>query len=316
MNQESFEFTKDQLKNLGFGEDIAKDLHTKMDQNLAEFTLNHSRAFGKDVVDSVLHFSKGDQLEKDITFFNRFDSTLKKEGMEDLTQTFFVGAKYNYTLQERYNMMEGRAAFREQPKMERVEVNGEMKMMPTGETYFAWRALDFKSADKFGNFDPKVMFWDHEKELKQYPVKGVEEKYDLSRLLPSIQRGNLANVTIIKDGQEIAAKVVANPRMMRLDFYDAAGQKMELKKVDKQAVNQTQKVELTPQQVQQAAIARGEAAKQTDLKAGGVDQAQGQQAAQSETNSQSKTEQVKQQDTVAAEQKNDHGHRRKTGVKV
>lgn len=286
MNQESFKYTADQLKNLGFGEDIAKDLYTKMDQNLAEFTLNHSRTFGKDVVDSVLHFSKGDQLDKDLTFFNRFDSTLKKEGMENLTQTFFVGQKYNYTLQERYNMMDGRSVYREQPKMEPKDDNGQTRMKPTGGTYVAWRGLNFKEADNYGNFLPKVIFWDHEKELQKYPIKDIAEKYDRSRIMRPLEKGNRVDVVLLRDGQEIAAKVVANPRMMRLDFYDGNGQSLVVRKEQKQALDQSQKVQQTPQQVQQAAIERS------------AEQKHGQ------------------KDSVAAEQQNNQSQRRRQGARI
>jgi hypothetical protein len=59
MNQASFEYNRDQLQYMGFGEDIAKALNTKMEQNLTEFTLEHKRRFGKDEMHSVLHFFKG-----------------------------------------------------------------------------------------------------------------------------------------------------------------------------------------------------------------------------------------------------------------
>ncbi|TWR26830.1 hypothetical protein FPZ42_07270 [Mucilaginibacter achroorhodeus] len=255
MNQESYQYTADQLKNLGFGEEIAKALHVKMDQNLTEFTLNHRREFGKDVMESVLYFSKGDDVAKDLTFFNRYDSTLKKEGMEDLTQTFFVGQKYNYTLQERYNMMDGRAVYREQPVMEKQLVDGKEKMVPTGDTYFAWRSLNFKEADQYGNFNPKTIFWDHEKELQKYPIKDIEEKYDRSRIMRPLEKGNIVQVTLVRDGQGIPANAVANPRMMRLEFHDAAGQTLTVGK--KQSVNQSQKTVMTPQEVQRAAMAQG-----------------------------------------------------------
>lgn len=263
MNQQSFEYNKDQLQNLGFGNEIAKDLLTKMDQNLAEFTLQHRREFGKDVVESVLYFSKGDDLKKDLTFFNRFDTTLKQEGKEDLTQTFFVGTKYNYPLQERYNMMDGRYAYREQPKMEKQDIGeGKTKMVPTGETYLAWRGMDFKSADGYGNFNPKVIFWDHAQEIQKYPIKGVDEKYDLSRILRAIEKGNRVDVVLLRDGQETPAKIVANPRMMRFDFYDSNGQTMVVRQVEKQKLAQTEKMELTPQEVQRAAIAKAAEQKQ------------------------------------------------------
>ncbi|MFD0765399.1 hypothetical protein ACFQZI_11095 [Mucilaginibacter lutimaris] len=263
MNQSSFQYNQDTLRNLGFGEEIAKELHTKMDQHLSEFTLNHKRQFGKDVVESVLHFSKGDDLQKDITFFNRFDATLKKEGMENLTQSFYIGQKFNYTLQERYNMMDGRAAYREQPKMiPEEQPDGKVKMVPTGETYFAWRSLNFKEADAYGNFNPKVVFWDHEKELQKYPIKNIDEKYDRARIIRPLEKGNRVTVTLVRDGQETQAQVVANPRMMRLDFYDDKGQSLVVRQVEKQAVSQSQKADMTPQEVQKAAIARAAEQKQ------------------------------------------------------
>ncbi|MES2376052.1 MAG: hypothetical protein V4553_05725 [Bacteroidota bacterium] len=299
MTQESYEFTRDQVKNLGFGDDIAGPLLTKMEQNLTEFTLDHTRKFGNDEMRSTLYFSKGDQ--KDYTFFNKFDTTLMQEGKEDLTQTFFVGPKYNYTLQERYNMMDGRAAYREQPVMKPVAGDdGVAKMKPTGETYFAWRALDFKASDQYGNFNPKIMFWNHQKEVLKYPIKGIEENYDKERLLRRLEKGNKVDVTLLKDGQELSAKMTANPKMMRLDFYDSNGQSLIVRKVEKQAVDQTQKVEMTPQEVQRAAKAQAAEQKQ--------DAGQGQNQQQAEKGS------VKQ--NVAAEQQQEHGQKRRPGVRV
>jgi len=242
MNEQSFDYVKNQLFYLGFGEEIAKPLRVKMEQNLTEFTLPHTRKFGQDETSSVLHFSKGDQKDKDMTFFNRVDVTLKQAGKEDLTQSFFIGKEYNYTLQERYNMMDGRFAYREQPKMEKVEENGETKMKPTGETYFGWKGLNFKETDKYGNFMPKTMFWKHEREFYKYPIKELAEPYDAKRIIASMQKGNKANVTILKDGEEIKGQIAANPRMQRFDFYDAGGQSIKVEQVKKQRLDKTEEM--------------------------------------------------------------------------
>ncbi|WP_426582608.1 hypothetical protein [Mucilaginibacter sp. R-33] len=312
MNEQSFDYVKNQLFYLGFGDEIAKPLREQMEKKLTEFTVPHSRKFGQDETHSILHFSKGDQKDKDMTFFNRADVTLKQPGKEDLTQTFFFGKEYNYTLQERYNMMDGRAAYREQPKVAPVEENGEVRMKPTGETYFAWRGLDFKNADQYGNFNPKVTFWDHEKELQKYPIKGVEEKYDRSRMIRPLEKGNKVDVILLRDGQETPAKMVANPRMMRLDFYDANGQSLIVRKVEKQAVDHTQKMEMTPQEVQRAAIAK--AAEQKN-QGQAPNQQQGQAAAeQKEGQSQQQSQKEGAKETVATEQKQEQ--RRRQGVRV
>jgi hypothetical protein len=240
-NEKSYDYVKNQLLYLGFGEEIAQPLQRKMEQGLTEFTLPHTRKFGQDETQSTLYFSKGDQ--KDMIFFNRFDVTLKQPGKDGLTQSFFVGKEYNYTLQERYNMMDGRFAYREQPRVGPKEVEGEVKMVPTGETYFGWKGIDFKESDKYGNFLPKTMFWNHEKELVKYPVKELAEPYDHKRLMASIEKGNKANVTIIKDGQEIKGTIAANPRMQRFDFYDSNGQSLIVKQVEKQKLSQSEKKE-------------------------------------------------------------------------
>jgi hypothetical protein len=317
MNEQSFDYVKNQLFYLGFGEEVAKPLREKMEQNLTEFTVPHTRKFGQDETNSILHFSKGDQKDKDMTFFNRADITLKQPGKEDLTQTFFFGKEHNYTLQERYNMMDGRAAYREQPKMAPVEENGEVKMKPTGETYYAWRGLDFKNADQYGNFNPKVMFWNHQKEVGKYPIKGIEENYDKQRLIAKLEKGNKVDVTLIRDGHETQAKLVANPRMARLDFYDSNGQSLIVRKVEKQAVDQTQKVGMTPQEVQKAAIARAAEQKQNqDQSQNGASTTQS--GDQKETNGrtpeQSQKENTKQQ--VAAEQQEQQTNRRRQGARL
>jgi len=300
MNEQSFDYVKNQLFYLGFGEEIAIPLREKMEQNLVEFDLPHTRKFGQDEVQTVLRFSKGDQSDKDMTFFNRADMTLKQPGKEDLTQTFFYGKEYNYTLQERYNMMDGRAAYREQPKVAPVEENGTVRMKPTGETYFAWRGLDFKNADKYGNFLPKTMFWNHQKEVVKYPIKEVGENYDKQRLIAKLEKGNKVDVTLLRDGGETPAKMVANPKMARLEFYDTNGQMLSVRKVEKQAVDQTQAKEMTPQEVQKAAIARG------------AEQAQNQQTNGASTKQRAEKEAAKEQ--VAQAQQ--HENRRRQGVRV
>jgi hypothetical protein len=324
MNEQSYEYVKDQLFYMGFGEEIAKTLQEKMAEGLNEFTLNHSRDFGKDKTESVLHFSKGDDQAKDLTFFNRFDMTLKQEGKEDLTQNFFVGQKYNYTLQERYNMMDGRFVYREQPKVEPKEVNGETKMVPTGETYLAWKGLNFKESDERGNFLPKTMFWKHEKEIVKYPLKEVEEPYDKNRLLAAMQKGNKASATIIRGNDEIKSTVVANPKMQRFDFYDENGQTLFVRLVEKQTQEKSE-TQIQGQQQQPESFEKQQQG-QVQQQDQGKNETTHQVNQQNPDQAESKAQTAQHQDQpaqkeiakteVAAEQKNTEGQRKKAGVKI
>src|ERR1700761_4234348 len=240
INESSYDYVKNQLLYLGFGEEIAAPLREKMESGETQFTLARPKEFGPDKTENTLHFSKGDDLEKDFTFFNRVDMTLKQAGKEDLTQTFFIGKEHNYTLQERYNMMAGRFVYREQPKVEPKEVNGEIKMVPTGETYTAWRGLNFKESDKHGNFLPKIMFWDHRKAARNCAIKELNDPYDQGRFFASIEKGNLTRATFLKDGQEIKGQVAANPRTQHYDFYDAKGQSIKVDQVKKQGLDKAE----------------------------------------------------------------------------
>jgi hypothetical protein len=302
MNEQSYDYVKNQLLYMGFGEEIAQPLREKMEQGLTEFTLPHTRQFGKDQTESVLHFSKGDDQQKDLTFFNRFDMTLKQEGKEDLKQTFFVGQQYNYTLQERYNMMDGRYAYREQPKVEPKEVNGETRMVPTGETYLGWKGLNFKESDEYGNFLPKTMFWNHEKELNRYPIKELAEPYDKNRLLASMQKGNKVNVTVLKGDEEIKATVAANPRMQRFDFYDSNGQSLIVKPAEKQKLTQAEN--------------QGQVQGQQGTSGQVQQPSQGPDHADQKEQSQQADKKEGQKAEVSDEQKNNMAKTRKQGVRI
>ena len=140
-------------------------------------------------------------------------------------------------------MMDGRYVYREQPKMMQVEEGGTSRIAPSGETYFAWRGLDFRQSDQHGNFLPKTMFWNHEKELSRYPLAELGEQYDRMRLVASLEKGNRASVTVIRDGQQIKAMVAANPRTMRLDFYDTSGRPIAVSPALKQKINRAEKQE-------------------------------------------------------------------------
>lgn len=61
INEKSYDYVRKQLFYMGFGDEIAQPLRDKMEHGLTEFTLPHSRKFGKDETNSVLHFSTGDE---------------------------------------------------------------------------------------------------------------------------------------------------------------------------------------------------------------------------------------------------------------
>jgi hypothetical protein len=234
VNMKNYDYLANQVKFLGFGENLQDGLKAKMQAGEELFSIAHQTKFGIDEVSTVLNFSKS--KESDLYFFNGFDLTLKQPDKEALTQSYFVGKENNYTLKERYNMLDSRAVFKEMNKLEPSGEGDQKKLVASDQTYKAWKDLDFKQTDKHGNFLTKTMFWDHLKVLENYPLKELETPYDKNRLITSIEKGNLTPVTLVKDGVDMKATITANPRQNRFDFYDHNHQRLEVKQVEKQQV--------------------------------------------------------------------------------
>jgi hypothetical protein len=242
INMKNYDYLKNQVKFLGFGENLDNVLNLKVGTGEETFTIPHQTKFGQDEVSSTLHFSKS--KESEMYFFNGFDLTLKQAGKEDvLTQSYYVGKENNYTLKERYNMLDSRAVFKELNKLEETGEREGKKLVASDQTYKSWKDLDFKQTDKYGNFIPKTMFWDHVKVLEKYPIRELETPYDKSRLIASLEKGNLTRMTLVKDGQEIKGTMAANPRQDRFDFYDGNNQRMEVKQTGKLAQQQGQRAD-------------------------------------------------------------------------
>jgi len=234
MNEKNYDYLKNQVKFLGFGEGLEKELGEMIQAQQPAFQLEHQTKFGQDDVASTLHFQKS--KESDLYFFNSFDMAYKPTGHDDrLQQTYYVGRENNLTLKEHFNMLEGRAVFKEFNKLEQVEQDGKMRFKATDETYKAWTQLNFKQTDDNGNFLARKLFgFDLEKTLAKYPVKELEDNYDKSRLIASLEKGNLQKATLTEDGKEQKVLIAANPIDKGLKFYDSNMQRLEVKQVQAQ----------------------------------------------------------------------------------
>lgn len=110
-----------------------------------------------------------------------------------IKQTFYIGNKEdNVTLKEAYNLMSGRAIFKE-------KVNKE------GEKYTAWQQLNFKETDTHGNFKLRTFNENYGFDLKailqNHPIKELQNETDSQRLIESLERGNRQSVTLTIQGK-------------------------------------------------------------------------------------------------------------------
>jgi hypothetical protein len=217
MNENNFDYLKDQVKYTGFGDALEGDLRRNIEQQQPAFSLKHDAFYGNDKVSAELNFKKSEQT--DMYFFNSYNVSLQKEGRpETLDQMFYINRGNNITLKEAYNLMEGRAVHKELTDKQ-------------GEKYNAWVQLDFKDADAKGNFRHNHF---HEKygfnlegALGKHEIKELQNTSHKDDLMNSLKKGNLQSATFIKDGQEVKQYIAANPQFKNVTIYDEKQQRLD-----------------------------------------------------------------------------------------
>jgi hypothetical protein len=211
MNTNNLEFLKEGLKYMGFGDKLNADLEKNISQLPAEFKLNITNEYNKEKMDYKLDFRKSDQT--DMYFFNRYEATLKNEDpTKEKSQVFYVTKNHGVTAKEAFNLLSGRA------------INKDLQSKE-GQPFNAWLQLDFSQKDKNNNFTVKQYHtaygYDLNATLSRYPIKELGTEEDKIKLMQSLEKGNVQQVTFIKDGKEEKMFIEANPQYKSLNLYDS-----------------------------------------------------------------------------------------------
>jgi hypothetical protein len=208
MNQENLNYLKENLKYMGFGDKLNDKLEHNINQGFPDFVLKMESEFNKSKLESALHFSRS--KETDMYFFNRHDAVLKND-VGTLEQTFYVNKGHGVTLKEAFNLLEGRAVYKELTPKE-------------GERYHAWVQLDFKQKEENGNYKTKQFHENYgynlAETLGKFPIKELMDETKNERLISSLQKGNLQSVTISMEGKDQQFFIQANPQYKTLTIYD------------------------------------------------------------------------------------------------
>lgn len=244
MNVKNLEFLKEGLKYLGFGDKLNADLEGKIKEQPLEFKLNLVGEFNKDNikdrVNYALDFKKSDQT--DMYFLNRYLATLKNEDpKQDKSQTFYITKNSGVTAKEAYNLLSGRAVNKDLNNKE-------------GQPYNAWLQLDFQEKDKNDNYKVKQYHqgygYDLEMVASKYPIKELLNPEDKTKMMKSLEKGNLTQVTFAREGGEDKMFIAANPQYKTLDLYNAKMEKQfqGIEKKEKQGEDKSQEKKETQKQ--------------------------------------------------------------------
>ena len=227
MNEQNFQYLKDNIKYMGFGENMSEALETNLKQGKPEFTLSNKTEVNKKPFEVNLHFRKSDN--SDMYFFNSYNASLQRSNGEKLDQTFYLNKGKGITAKEAYNLLEGRSVFKELSTKE-------------GQSYKAWVQLDFDKKDKHNNHEVKQFHenygYDLKAALSKFPIAELNDTEKQKTLIQSLQKGNIQSVSIEKDGSSSKMFIEANPQYKTVTLYDA-----QMKRVQKEALGQYQSVD-------------------------------------------------------------------------
>lgn len=258
MNEQNFEYLKDHIKYMGFGEKLFPELEHQLKQNHTNFQLKFSTEVNKKSFEATLNFRKSDNT--DMYFFNSYHASLKRSNGETKDQVFYLTKGKGVTAKEAYNLLEGRAVYKELSNKE-------------GQAYKAWIQLDFSKKDKNNNHEVNQYHENYGYNLKdalsKYGIEDLKHPEKENSLLQSLQKGNVQSVTIEKEGKSLKIFVEANPQFKSINLYDD-----HMKRVQKQSIGQYQvkgqsgskelKKEENPEQKNESKPEIGKEVKQTD----------------------------------------------------
>ncbi|TWI77998.1 hypothetical protein IQ13_4242 [Lacibacter cauensis] len=223
MNQENLQYLSDNLKYMGFGENLKAELEKNMQEGKPEFKLEFFNEIGNKGFEAMLNFRKSDST--DMYFFNNYQATLHRSNGDTVEQTFYLNKGKGVTAKEAFNLLDGRAVHKE-------------LLTKEGQPYKAWLQLDFDNKTDKG-FEVKQYHENYGYDLKvavgKFAVAELNDPDKEKALIASLQKGNVQSITIEKDGESHKMFVEANPQFKNVTLYDG-----NMKMVTKEAMVQYQ----------------------------------------------------------------------------
>lgn len=222
MNIDNYNYLTNQIKYLGFGEGLNDHLanHLKAGQDtFSLLTTLPYHSIGKKEVSYELNFRKG---KEDMYFLNFYHATLDGQ-----TAKFYVNnGEKNITSKEAFNLMEGRAVYRELSNKE-------------GEKYHAWQKIDTAKSEgeniRFKSFSDNYGY-DLEAAIKKVTAQQLYLGLEKDVAIQSLQKGNLVELRNMDKSEKYF--VAADPQFKTMEIYDANGTKLRLEDVNKERLPQ------------------------------------------------------------------------------
>lgn len=255
MNENNFSFLKDNIKYTGFGEALYAELEKNIKEQKPDFQLHFTTQLDNKPFNATLFFRKSDS--SDMYFFNSFKASIERSNGEKIEQSFQIKKGKSMTAKEAYNLLQGRAVYKEL-------VNKE------NQPYKAWLQLNFDKKDKYGNYEVLRRHdhygFDLREAIGKFPIQELDGGEKEKELLRSLEKGNVQAVTMEINGQPEKMFVEANPEYKTVNVYDSG---FTLQNHEALGIKQEQTQTVQPENKQDVAQEQKQAEKQTAKQAAG-----------------------------------------------
>ncbi|HVU54692.1 MAG TPA: hypothetical protein VHD83_06530 [Puia sp.] len=193
MNNENLNFLRDSIRYLGFGEAMANSepLEEEMKSGVKEFQLRTAACFDEySTIQATLYFRRSENF--DMYFLNKYDASLVYDNNPNRNkmQTFYISKGRGVTFKEAFNLLQGRAVYKNLVDADGTEYNAWLQLSfsertPSNANY---RTRHF--GERYG--------YDLEKALSNYPIRELQDEQLKQNLLYSLRKGNIHPVTFTK----------------------------------------------------------------------------------------------------------------------
>jgi hypothetical protein len=211
MLENNYEFLANQLEQIGYNENRQLGLINKIMLDYSQFTIRHKVMSDQDIAMVSMQFEKSG--ESGMYLFKNYIIEVEQAGSKEAQkQTFDIEEKDNITLKEAYNLLLGRAIYKEFNTLK-------------GDKHNAWVQLDYKDTDEDGNLNLRRIGQKEEFNLyasiERYPIKELKNNYEKKQLVESLESGNRTSATYIQGDTEKKIFIEAVPQFNAIHIFDA-----------------------------------------------------------------------------------------------
>ena len=228
MTEKELSLFEKQLMKIGLKEAFTPELIDKLKSGGASIEHPFKKSYDGDEANATLHIKKSETSDQ--YFFNKYDLSVRKDGQAaEMKQTFHLNnfkrkpddehaAKFytTFTFKEAFNYLSGRPVWKTFSNA-------------NDQHYTAWTVANLKNIQQNGSPEQKQYNqhypFDLEKVLGGYSIRELAHEGYKTRLMESLQRGNLQLATFIgDDGKEQKLFISPNIPLNALRVYDASKQ--------------------------------------------------------------------------------------------